>query len=137
MKRLLFGSVLGILATLVVLWCPPDRAAILRALPRVARGVPYVCEVSRDDVEVAVECLVDQVDPPRFYPLVGPAQLHHCHYKCIVSFTETAESAYPFPFQGKRRRKEIVYIDRDHLHLVTCQPDSLQPTTQDTTEHRP
>src|SRR5437764_842849 len=48
----------------------PDRAAILRALPRVAQGVPYVCEVSRDDFEFAVECLVDQVDPPRFYPLV-------------------------------------------------------------------
>src|SRR5438105_2268874 len=61
---------------------PPDRATILRALPRVAQGIPYIYEESRDNLEFTVECLVDRVDAPRFYPLVGPAQLHHCHYKC-------------------------------------------------------
>src|SRR5262245_61323980 len=41
---------------------PPDGETILRALPRVVRSIPYVCEVSRDDINFTVECLVDQVD---------------------------------------------------------------------------
>jgi hypothetical protein len=116
---------------------PPSHAAILRALPRAARGVPYVCEVSRDDLDFTVERLVDRIDPPRFYPLVGPAQLHHCHYKCTVHFTETVESRYPFPFSCAKRRSQTVYIDRDHLHLVNCTPEELQALTRDLTQYQP
>ncbi len=116
---------------------PPDRASILRAMPRVARGVPYFYEEFRDDYEFTVERMVDHIDPPRFYPLVGPAQLHHCHYKCVVYFTETKMSGYPFPFQVKRRRSETVYIDRDHLHVVACTPESQQAVTRDMTQYRP
>ncbi|HZZ82597.1 MAG TPA: hypothetical protein VFE62_29125 [Gemmataceae bacterium] len=103
---------------------PPDKQQILRALPRVTRGVPYIYEEFRDDIEFTVEKLVDKVDPPRFFPLIGPAQLHHCHWKCTVYFTETMESTYPFPFRVKRRRAEVVYIDTDHLHLCVSSPDA-------------
>jgi hypothetical protein len=116
---------------------PPDRAEILRTMPRVTRGIPYVYEEFRDDIEFTVEKLVDHVDPPRFYPLVGPAQLHHCHWKCTVYFTETIESGYPFPFRAKRRRAEVVYIDKDHLHLCVSSPDARQVITQDMTAVRP
>src|SRR5262245_56043758 len=85
---------------------PPDRATILRAMPAVARGIPYVYEEFRDDIDFTVERLVDQIDPPRFFPLVGPAQLHHCHYKCTVYYTETVQSSYPIPFQVVKRRVE-------------------------------
>ena len=30
-------------------------------------------------------------------PLVGPAQLHHCHWECVIYYTETIQSDYPFP----------------------------------------
>jgi hypothetical protein len=63
---------------------PPDEARILRAIPHVCRGVPYFIEEFRDNVQVVTELLVDKIDPPRFFPLVGPAQLHHCHWKCTV-----------------------------------------------------
>lgn len=116
---------------------PPDRQTMLRAMPRVPRGVPYVYEEFREDYDFTIERLVDRVDPPRFYPLVGPAQLHHCHYRCNIYYTETQESGYPFPFQIKRRRVETVYIDRDHLHLVACTPESLQSMTRDLTEVQP
>lgn len=95
---------------------PPDDAQVLRAMVRVARGVPYVYEEFRDDIEIVKERLVDRIDPPRFFPLVGPAQLHHCHWKCTVYYMETVESAWPFSFQCKRQRVEVVYIDKDHLH---------------------
>jgi len=95
----------------------PDHAEILRALPRSARGVPYVYEEFRNDMEFKVEKLVDRVDPPRFFPLIGPAQLHHCHWKCTVYFTDVTDACYPWPFRVQRRCAEVVYIDKDHLHL--------------------
>jgi hypothetical protein len=116
---------------------PPDRQTIMRAMPQVVRGVPYVYEEFREDYDFTVERLVDRIDPPRFYPLVGPAQLHHCHYKCTVYYTETLESAWPLPFKCVRRRSEVVYIDRDHLHAIACTPEALQSMTRDMTSAIP
>jgi hypothetical protein len=105
---------------------PPDDATVLRALEDVTRGVPYIYEEFRDDIEVVTERIVDRIDPPRFYPLVGPAQLHHCHWKCTVYYTETVESGYPFPVRIRRPRVQVVYIDRDHLHLAPAGPPEVQ-----------
>jgi hypothetical protein len=116
---------------------PPDQQQILRALPRVTRGVPYIYEEFRDDIEFTVEKLVDKVDPPRFFPLIGPAQLHHCHWKCTVYFTETIDSCYPFPFRYKHRRTEVVYIDTDHLHLCVNSPDAQATTAREMGASRP
>jgi hypothetical protein len=116
---------------------PPDRAEILRTMPRVARGVPYIYQEFRDDMEFTVEKLVDKIDPPRFFPLIGPAQLHHCHWKCTIYFSETIESSYPFPFQVKKRRAEVVYIDKDHLHLCVTSPDAQRSVTRDMTSVQP
>jgi hypothetical protein len=116
---------------------PPDKATVLRAMKRVTRGIPYIYEEFRDDIDMTVEKVADVVDPPRFYPLIGPAQLHHCHWKCVVYFTETVESGYPFPFQCKKRRSEVVYIDRDHLHLCVPSADAAQVITRDMLSARP
>ena len=116
---------------------PPDRAEILRAMPRVTRGIPYVYEEFRDDIEFPVKKLVDRVAPPRFFPLIGPAQLHHCHWKCTVYYTETTESSHPFPFQLKRRRVEVVYIDKDHLHLCIGGQDAQNSVANDLVGARP
>ena len=116
---------------------PPDRQEILRTMPRVTRGIPYIYEEFRDDIEFTVEKMVDKIDPPRFIPLIGPAQLHHCHWKCTVYFTETIESNHPFPFRVKRRRAEVVYIDKDHLHLCVNGQDAQRATIRDMTSVRP
>jgi hypothetical protein len=96
---------------------PPDEAQVLRAMPHITRGVPYIYEEFRDDIQIVNELLVDKIDPPRFFPLVGPAQLHHCHWKSTIYYTETVISAYPFPVRIVRPRVQVVYIDKDHLHL--------------------
>jgi hypothetical protein len=115
---------------------PPDEARILRAMPHVCRGVPYFYEEHRDDIQVVTELLVDKIDPPRFFPLVGPAQLHHCHWKCTVYYNETTESGYPFPFRCKKPRVQVVYIDLDHLHLYPGKkPDAVRSTTRDITNN--
>jgi hypothetical protein len=107
---------------------PPDESMVLRAMLRVTRGVPYVYEEFRDDIQIVTERLVDKIDPPRFFPLVGAANLHHCHWKCTIYFTETVESDYPFPFRCKRPRVEVVYIDKDHLHLCAGNNPAMQQT---------
>jgi hypothetical protein len=106
---------------------PPDQATVLRALTKITRGIPYLYEEFRDDIQVVTERVVDKIDPPRFFPLVGPAQLHHCHWKCTVYYTETIESGWPFPFQTRKPRVEVVMIDRDHLHLYTCDNNKNYP----------
>jgi hypothetical protein len=98
---------------------PPDESQVLRAWPHVVRGVPYFYEEFRDDVQIVSERIKDTIDPPRFFPLVGPAQLHHCHWKCTIYYTETIESNYPWPFRCKKPRVQVIYIDKDHLHLYT------------------
>jgi hypothetical protein len=100
---------------------PPERAAILRALPRVHRGVPGLYEVFRDNIDFALEKVVDQVDPPRFFPLVGPAQLHHCHYKCTVYFDNIIHWVFLVEFEFRCSRSAVVYLDRDHLHLCPAE----------------
>ena len=98
---------------------PPDEARVLRAMPKVARGVPYFYEEHRDNTQVVTELIVEKIDPPRFFPLIGLAQLHHCHWKCTIYYNETIESGYPFPYQCVRPRVQVVYIDLDHLHLCS------------------
>jgi hypothetical protein len=112
---------------------PPDDSMVLRAMPHVKRGVPYFCEEFRDDVQIVNERLVDRIDPPRFYPLIGPAQLHHCHWKSTMYYTETIESGYPFPFKCVKPRVQVVYIDKDHLHLYVCDnPEAARSMARDT-----
>ena len=110
---------------------PPDEARVLRAMPHVKRGVPYFCEEFRDNIQIVSERLVDKIDPPRFFPLVGPAQLHHCHWKCTVYYTETFESGYPFPFRVVKPRVQVVYIDLDHLHTYPATPAARRSATRD------
>jgi hypothetical protein len=115
---------------------PPSDAEVLRAMPRVARGVPYIYEEFRDDIVIVKNRLVDKIDPPRFFPLVGPAQLHHCHWECVIYYTETIQSDYPFPQYTKKNRVQVMYIDKDHLHLyVGPNPDTQRQITHDLTKY--
>ena len=114
----------------------PSDAEVLRAMPRVPRGVPYVYETFRDDIVIVKNRLVDKIDPPRFFPLVGPAQLHHCHWECVIYYNELVQSDYPFPVYVKKARVQVIYIDKDHLHLyVGADPDTQRQITQDLTRY--
>lgn len=114
---------------------PSDRE-VLRAMPKAARGIPYIYEEFYDDIIIVKNRLVDKIDPPRFFPLVGPAQLHHCHWECVVYYTETVQSDYPFPQFTKRNRVQVIYIDKDHLHLyVGPNPEVQKQITNDLTKY--
>ncbi|MFL5331234.1 MAG: hypothetical protein ACJ8C4_20275 [Gemmataceae bacterium] len=96
---------------------PPTDLEVLRTMPRMSRGIPFVYEEFRDDIEIVPERIVDKIDPPRFYPLVGPAQLHHCHWKCTIYYKDTRLASQPIAAKIVKDRVQVVYIDKDHLHL--------------------
>ncbi len=101
---------------------PPSDDEVMRALERarpVQGGIPFLWEMHRNDVQI-VKCVVaDYIDPPRFIPLIGPAQLHHAHYKCTVYFRETKHVGWPFPHTiNDEDTVEVVYIDHNHFHMV-------------------
>ncbi|MCH2570975.1 MAG: hypothetical protein MK103_06345 [Planctomycetes bacterium] len=97
---------------------PPSHDEIMRALPSVSGNIPFIREMQRNNVRIVTEPLGDWVDDVRFYPLVGPAQLHHCHYKVRVYFDSTTRSDWPIPFTHRDESMEVVYIDKDHFHRV-------------------
>ena len=52
-------------------------------------------------------------------------------------YTETIDSSYPFPVRVKRRRAEVIYIDKDHFHLCVSSPDAMQEVYRSMTAVRP
>ncbi len=82
-------------------------------------GISLLCERNRSNVRITKDKIADYIDPPRVYPLVGPAQLHHAHYKCTIYFVETTRVGWPLPYTTEcPDAQEVVYIDHNHLHMV-------------------
>lgn len=95
---------------------PPTPDHVMRSLPDAREGgIPFVSETHWNNVRMIVEPIVDRVDECRFYPMVGPARYHHCHYKCTVFYEETKLSHWPVPFKHVDQVQEVVYIDKNHL----------------------
>lgn len=112
---------------------PPSEYDVMRAMkkPSWIAKIPYLYEKHYNNIDIKVEKLVDSVDECRFYPLVGPAQLHHCHYKVTVYFDKLRHSSYPFSWEVKEQDVEVLYMDKDHLHICTSSemdehPDSYR-----------
>jgi hypothetical protein len=100
----------------------PSDDEIMRAFERahpVEGGMPLLHEVQHNDVRIVKEKIADYVDPPRIVPLIGPAQLHHAHYKCTIFYTETTRVGWPVPHTLRDEEAvEVIYIDHNHFHMV-------------------
>jgi hypothetical protein len=94
---------------------PPSEEEVWAKVPKFRNGCPPFYEVQRNNVRFLIEKIGESVDPVKIYPLAGPAQLVHCHYKCTIYFDELYWSDYPIPFHHNDARVEVVYIDKDHL----------------------
>ncbi len=101
---------------------PPSDDQVMRALDKarpVAGSFPFLETVHRTNIRITKELLADYLDPPQMVPLVGPAQLHHAHYKCTVYFVETINIGWPIPQTlMDDEAQEVIYIDMDHYHRV-------------------
>ena len=100
----------------------PSDDEVMRSLEKarpVQGGLPGLYETQRNNVRIVKEPISDYIDPPREFPLVGPAQLHHAHWKCIVYYSEATWVGWPIPYKNTAEEcQEVVYIDHDHLHMV-------------------
>lgn len=101
---------------------PPSDHEVFRAFERAKSsegGIPFLHEVQRNNIRIVKDKISDYVDPPRFYPLVGPAQLHHAHYKCTIYYSERTYVGWPIPHTLEDSDSvEVIYIDHNHLHMV-------------------
>jgi hypothetical protein len=100
----------------------PSDDEIMRALERakpVEGGFPLLHERQRNNVQIVKEKIADYIDPPRIYPLIGPAQQHHAHYKCTVYYSEVTRVGWPVPYTTVDEDSvEVIYVDHNHLHMV-------------------
>ena len=106
---------------------PPSEEEVWDKVPRFINGSPPFYEVQRNNVRFLIEKIGDKVDPAKIYPLIGGAQLVHCHYKCTVYYDELYWSDYPIPFHHMDHRVEVVYLDKDHLRRVGGPPVASSP----------
>ena len=51
---------------------------------------------------------LDEIDPPRYVPNLGPAQLHRAQYQCFIYY-DTDDGV---------GQVLVVFIDHDHYHMV-------------------
>ena len=100
---------------------PPSDDEVMRALEKarpVEGSIPFLWERQRNNVQIVKHKIADYIDPPRFYPGIGPAQQHHAHYKCCVYFEELTRNGWPMPYTVRDNSLEVIYIDHNHLHMV-------------------
>ena len=101
---------------------PPSDDEVMRALEKVhpvESGIPMLWERNRNNVRVTKCKIADYMDPPRVYPLIGPAQQHHAHYKCTVYYEDVRRIGWPVPHTLRDyEAEEVIYIDHNHLHMV-------------------
>jgi hypothetical protein len=104
---------------------PPSEDEVTRAL-EIGRPVtdrwPFLY-VERINVRMVVKLIDEEIEPPRVYPLVGPAQCHRMRYMCRTDFTEATRIAAPISYTTTMKDCfEVVYISHDHLHLLNSTP---------------
>lgn len=101
---------------------PPSDDEVWRALERANQtqgGFPFLNETQRSNVTFIKEKIADYIDPPRVVPLIGPAQLHHAHYKCTAYYKEKRIVGWPIPHTlTDEDAVEVLYIDHNHFHMV-------------------
>lgn len=101
---------------------PPSDDEVMRAWERanpIQGGLPFLHEYQRNNVRIVKDKIADYVDPPRVVPLLGPVQLHHCHYKCTIYYSETTRVGWPVPHTlVDEDSQEVIYIDHNHFHMV-------------------
>ncbi len=110
---------------------PPSEAEVWQKVPKFRSGSPVFYETQRNNVRFLIEKIGDKVDPCKIYPLAGPCQLVHCHYKCTVYFDELYWSDYPIPFNHRDARVEVVFIDKDYLRRCGGPPVATSPSIGD------
>lgn len=85
---------------------PPTDREILRQLPKLAK-LPI------GEISIVKNRIMDKIECPKVYPVVGLAKLHRQQWECAVYYTETAPDVDTKPV--KKNRVDVVYLDKNDL----------------------
>jgi hypothetical protein len=101
---------------------PPSDDEVMRALEKadgIQGGIPFLYERNRNNVRIVKKKIADYIDPPRVYPMIGPAQQHHAHYCCTIYYEDVRRIGWPVPHTLRDEdSREVIYVDHNHLHMV-------------------
>ncbi|MEM8944726.1 MAG: hypothetical protein AAGD11_06035 [Planctomycetota bacterium] len=101
---------------------PPSDDEVMRALEKarpVQGGIPFLHERNRNNVRITKVKIADYIDEPRVFPMIGPAQQHHAHYKCTIYYEDVRRIGWPVPHTLRDEdAREVIYVDHNHLHMV-------------------
>ena len=100
---------------------PPSEAEVWHKVPKFKNGCPPFYETQRNNVRILIEKIGEKIDPCKIYPLAGPCQLVHCHYKCTVYYDELVLVGLPDPVQPRRSQ------GRGRLHRQGPPPPLRRP----------
>ncbi len=89
---------------------PPKEDEIIRAVQQVREkeSRPAFDFPDGGMLQIITEKIDEFVDPPKSYPQIGRAQLHHVHYKCTM-YRKISAADDPFA---------VIYIDHRHFHVA-------------------
>jgi hypothetical protein len=88
---------------------PPTEAEVWAKVTATARNDVFRPNIDYGKIRYEIEKIGEQVEPVKVFPLAGPCQLVHCHYKCTARYEESIGGGQFRP------RAVTVYIDKDHL----------------------
>ena len=88
---------------------PPTDCEILRQLPKLTKRLT-------GEISIVKNRIVDKIECPKVYPVVGLAKLHRQQWECAVYYTETAPDADANCV--KKNRVDVVYLDKNDL--IAC-----------------
>lgn len=101
---------------------PPSDDAVLKRLEEVRPtpgDVPGTETTTRNIKGITKELLSDRLEPPREFPLVGPAQKHRRDFKITVYYEETTKVDWPISYNLKKEDGvEVFYMATENLHRL-------------------
>ncbi|MBY0457570.1 MAG: hypothetical protein K2V38_09555 [Gemmataceae bacterium] len=103
---------LAVMAAMSVACEAPTDTEVLKALPPMARAVPFVFEEFRDDVIIVKRPIAKKLGNKQVVPAVGALRVAEVHWECVAYYTQTVNITFPFPVTVYRPRAAVVYIDK-------------------------
>ena len=94
---------------------PPTDAQVISLLEKEINAKTKHQGTKWNHLRIVKEKVADYVDKPRVYPMVGPAQMHHAHYKCTVYYELKKRSKVTTRQADDDVASDEIYIDVTHL----------------------
>ncbi|MEM6470982.1 MAG: hypothetical protein AAF802_15595 [Planctomycetota bacterium] len=93
---------------------PPSDDRLISAISKAQNKRAERRPLKSDKLRILKEKIADFSDAPRFYPLLGPARLHHAHYKVTI-ISEGERSA---DGEDEATGSFVFYVDHNHFHMM-------------------